>query len=139
MYAHIVYFPPYLSHLPESNSLITGPYALRDENFWMRIHPFAILATIITLVLHWKVKTRRQLILIAAIIYAIVIIATAIYFLPGLFAFAESGNNTMVTAAEWYRRGQLWQYMSWIRGAFMFAGFIVLLMAIAKDPQRSNY
>lgn len=135
IYAHLVYFPPYLSHLPESNTLITGPYAIRDENFWMRIHPFAILSTIIALVLNWKGKARRKFILAAAGIYAVVIVATATYFLPGLFAFAESANSSTVTAAEWYQRGQTWQYFSWVRGAFMFAGFILLLIALIKDKQ----
>lgn len=133
LYAHIVYFPPYLSHLPESNTLITGPFGLREESFWMRIHPFAILATIAALLLNWKIKARRKFILIATIIYALVIIATATYFLPGLLAFAESGNSSTVTAAEWYQRGQTWQYLSWIRGAFMFAGFILLLVALTKS------
>lgn len=133
MYAHIVYFPPYLSQLPESNKLINGPYGLRDENFWMLIHPFAILSTITTLLLNWKLKARRKCILLPTIIYALVIVATATYFLPGLFAFAESGNSSTVTAADWYQRGQTWQYMSWIRGAFMFIGFILLLLALIKD------
>ncbi len=61
VYSHIVYFPPYLSHLPESNKLITGEYGLHDEMFWMLVHPLAILLTIITLLLNWKLKTRRSL------------------------------------------------------------------------------
>ncbi len=54
MYSHIVYMPAYLGHLPESNQLITGKFGLRDENFWMLIHPWAILTTILTLILNWK-------------------------------------------------------------------------------------
>lgn len=136
MYAHIVYFPQYLSHLPESNKLITGAYGLKDENFWMLVHPFAILSTITALLLNWKLKARRTFILIPSIIYAVVIIATATYFLPGLFAFAESGNSSTITAAEWYQRGQTWQHLSWVRGAFMFAGFILLLIALLKDREQ---
>lgn len=134
VYAHLVYFPPYLSHLPESNALITGPYAIRDENFWMRIHPVAILSTVIALLLNWKLQARRKWIAAAAIIYTGVIIATATYFLPGLLAFANSANSNL-TVAEWYQRGQTWQYLSWLRGAFMFAGFILLLQALTKGRQ----
>jgi len=134
VYAHLVYFPPYLSHLPESNALITGPYAVRDENFWMRIHPVSILSTLVALVLNWKLPARRKWIAAAAIIYTLVIIATATYFLPGLLAFAGSGNSNL-TAADWYQRGQTWQYLSWLRGACMFAGFILLLQALIKDRQ----
>src|SRR5688572_29844801 len=84
MYSHIVYMPAYLGHLPESNNLIRGEYGLKDENFWMFIHPFAILSTILTLILNWKQKERRTLISITAVIYGLVIIVTAIYFVPGL-------------------------------------------------------
>jgi len=137
MYSHIVYFPPYLSHLPESNKLITGEYGLQDGNFWMLVHPFTILSIIITLLLNWKLETRRKFILIALGIYALAILATAIYFLPELTAFADSGNSTTVTASEWYQRGQTWQHLSWIRGFFMFMGFLMLLIALIKDKQRT--
>ena len=132
MYSHIVYFPAYLSHLPESNKLITGEYGLHDENFWLFVHPFAILTTIATLILNWKMKTRRKLILISFSIYALAIVATASYFLPNLLAFASSNTNTTVTPSEWYQRGQTWQHFSWIRGASLYIGFLMLLMALTK-------
>jgi hypothetical protein len=133
MYSNIVYFPPYLSHLPESNSLITGPYGLQDGNFWMLVHPVAILSTIVTLILNWKLTLRRKFILITIGIYAFALIATAIYFVPGLIAFADSNNSTTITRSEWFQRGQTWQHLSWIRGFFMYAGFFSLLVALTKN------
>jgi hypothetical protein len=139
MYSHVVYFPSYLSHLPESNSLITGKYGLHDEHFWLFVHPLAILSTIVTLIVNWKLKARRKFIFITFSIYALVLVATAVYFVPGLLAFADSTNNTTVTPAEWFQRGQTWQHMNWIRGSFMFAGFLLLVTAFTKDnPMRSN-
>ena len=58
VYSHIVYFPPYLSHLPESTSLITGEYGLHDENFWMFVHPLAILSTIYNA--HTELETKSE-------------------------------------------------------------------------------
>ncbi|MBA4053532.1 MAG: hypothetical protein C0490_02360 [Marivirga sp.] len=130
MYSHIVYFPSYLSHLPESNSLITGDYGLHDENFWMFVHPFVILSTVTALILNWKHLPRRRFIAIPLIIYGLALVATAFYFVPGLLAFAGSGNSTTVTAAEWFQRGQTWQHMSWIRGFSLFTGFVMLLIAL---------
>jgi hypothetical protein len=138
VYSHIVYFPPYLSHLPESNQLITGEFGLKDGNFWMLVHPLAIIFTIITLILNWKLKVRRKFILIALCIYVLAIIATATYFLPELFAFAESNNSTTVTPSEWFQRGQSWQHLSWIRGFFMFLAFIMLLIALTKDKNENS-
>ena len=99
----------------------------------MLVHPFAILSTIIALILNWKLKTRRKFILITLSIYVLAIIATAIYFVPGLMAFADSNNNSTVAPSEWFQRGQTWQHLSWIRGFFMYIGFVMLLIALTKD------
>jgi hypothetical protein len=138
MYSHIVYFPAYLSHLPESNKLITGEYGLHDENFWMLVHPFAILSTVATLILNWKFLAGRKLILTSFSIYALAIIVTAIYFVPELKAFANSSITPNITEAKWNQRGQRWQQFSWIRGSFLFIGFIMLLIALTKNKQPDN-
>lgn len=133
MYSHIVYFPAYLSNLPESNSLINGNYGLHDENFWLFVHPLAIVSTLTTLLLNWKLTTRRKFIVIPLGIYAMAIVATAFYFVPGLLAFADSHNATTVTPSEWFQRGQTWQHWSWVRGFSLFCGFAMLLVAWTKD------
>ena len=137
VYSHIVFFPAYLSHLPASTSLITGEYGLHEENFWLFVHPLTMLFTIITLILNWKLKERRKFILITIGIYAVAIMVTASYFLPGLKAFAGSNNSTTVTPSEWLQQGQTWQHLSWIRGFFMFIGYLMLLIALTKD--KLNY
>lgn len=136
VYAHIVYFPPYLHNLPESNNLLQGPYGLQDGNFWMFVHPFVILSTIVTLILNWKNKNRKKLILTSTIIYAAVIIATSTYFLPELFSFAAStAENSDKT--DLLARSQKWEYLSWFRGAAMYFGFVLLLLGLAK-PNNNN-
>ena len=138
MYSHIVYFPPYLSNLPESNKLITGDYGLHDENFWMFVHPFTIVATAAALTLNWRIKMRRKLILVAFGIYALAIIATATYFVPNLRAFAGISSDTTIPASQWYQRGQTWQYFSWIRGSCLYIGFLILMIALTKNNLQGN-
>jgi hypothetical protein len=133
MYSHIVYFPAYLSHLPESNQLIKGEYGLHDENFWMFVHPFAIVTTVATLILNWRIKNRRKPILIALSIYILAIVVSAIYFIPNLLIFANSDTITTVTPSEWYKRGQMWQHLSWLRGGSLYIGFLLLLSALTKN------
>src|SRR5450432_3243597 len=87
MYSHIVYFPPYLSHLPASNALINGLYGIHDEDFWKLIHPALILSLIITIILNWKLVERRKYLFIVLGIYALAIIATFAYFVPELMVF----------------------------------------------------
>ncbi|WP_276502751.1 hypothetical protein [Terrimonas pollutisoli] len=131
LYSHIVFFPGYLSHLPESNKIITD-FDIQDGNFWMTAHPITILSTVSTFILNWKLKTRRKFILITLGIYVVALIATIFYFLPNLMLFADSMNST-VSPAEWYKRGQTWQHLSWIRGSAMIVGFVLLLVALTKD------
>lgn len=137
LYSHIVFFPPYLSHLPESTQLITGEYGLKDENFWMFIHPVTLVSVLLALLLHRKAKTTRKFIVMALGIYMLVLVATALYFVPELLAFARSADNSAVPAEAWLQRGQTWQYLSWVRGSFMLAGFIMLLTALVKNSRES--
>ena len=138
-YSHLVYFPPYLSALPDSAVVVNGPYGLHEGIFWMTIHPLLILSLIITLALNWRLPARRKLILITFALYVLVLIISQIYFIPELGAFARSPESSL-TPAEWLARGQRWQRLSWIRGATMYAGIVPLLLALARPvsvPQES--
>lgn len=139
VYAHVVFFPSYLSMLPNSAALVNGPYALHDEYFWTLIHPPAVLSLVVALILNWKIPARRKLIAIPLIVYVLAIIATALYFVPELRAFHSSPNSPL-TAAEWYARGQRWQHLSWTRGTIMGLSYISLLLALVvrDDNYRSG-
>ena len=130
-YSHLVYFPRYLSELPASAVVVTGPYGLREGIFWMTIHPLLILSLILTLVLNWRSPARRRLISISFAVYVLVLVITQIYFLPELAAFQRSAESS-VSPSEWLARGQRWQRMSWIRGIVCYAAFLPLLFALTK-------
>ena len=132
-YSHVVYFPVYLTHLPQSDQLINGEYGIHDDIFWKLIHPIAIAVTITALILNWRSGPTRKFILIAISIYVVAIVATATYFVPELLAFANGNTTTNVTSAEWLQRGLTWEHLSWVRGSFMIIGFIMLLIALAKN------
>ena len=134
VYSHMVFFFPYLTHLPASTALLKGDYAMHDERFWMMIHPALIMSLIITLLLNWKLAARRKYILIAMGIYAVAIITTFLYFVPELKSFAASDQSN-ISAQEWLQRGNKWQYLSWTRGGFMLLGFILLLVSLTKSEK----
>ena len=130
-YSHLVYFPVYLSALPDSAVVVNGPYGLREEIFWGLIHPLLILSLIVTLALNWKFRARRRLIAITIALYVLALVATTFYFVPELRAFANS-PKLAVSPAEWLARGQRWQRLSWLRGMMMYVGLVPLLLALAK-------
>src|SRR5437870_3385596 len=76
VYSHLVYFPVYLSALPDSAVVVNGPSGLHDEIFWTLIHPLLILSLIVSLGLNWKVRARRKLIGITMALYALALVAT---------------------------------------------------------------
>ena len=130
-YSHLVYFPVYLSALPDSAIVVNGPYGLHESIFWMTVPPLLILSLIVALVVNWKYQLRRKFIVISSVVYLLMLVVTQIYFLPELVAFAQSPESN-VSAAEWTARGQRWQTMSWIRGGVMYAGIVPLLFALTK-------
>jgi hypothetical protein len=134
-YSHLVYFPPYLSGLPDSAVVVNGTYALNEGIFWVLIHPLLILALLLTLALNWKFKSRRNSILLSFGIYIVVLVVSNLYFIPELSAFRHSPEST-VSRAEWLVRGDRWQHLSWIRGAVCYAAFLPLLLALTKLPER---
>jgi hypothetical protein len=136
-YSHLVYFPAYLSALPDSAVVVNGPYGLHEATFWMIIHPLLILSLIVALALNWKSKPRRKLILISLAIYFLVLVVTQIYFIPELVAFAGSPRSTL-SPAEWLARGQRWQRLSWIRGGIMYAAILPLLLALTSPALKES-
>lgn len=137
VYSHIVFFPVYLSNLPDSAVVVNGTYGLREAPFWMTIHPLLILSLIAALVLNWKFKARRKLILISFGIYFVVLVVTSIYFVPELIAFEQSPQSNL-PPAEWLARGERWQQLSLIRAAVMFIAILPLLFSLAKSGDVQN-
>lgn len=134
VYSHLVYFPVYLSDLPNSAVLVNGPYGLTDARFWILIHPLLIIALTVALVVNWKSPARRKLIALSFTVYVIVLLISFFYFVPELTLFRNSPQST-VTAAEWLARGRRWQRLSWLRGVVMYVAYVPLLFALTKPTE----
>ena len=130
-YSHLVYFPVYLSALPDSAVVVNGAYGLHEGTFWRLIHPLLILSFVVTLALNWRSAPRRKLILMSLAVYVVVLVVSMLYFIPELVAFERSPGSGLLPA-EWLARGQRWQRLSWIRGATMYASILPLLLALTR-------
>ncbi|MGI9066622.1 MAG: hypothetical protein ACR2HX_09495 [Pyrinomonadaceae bacterium] len=120
--------------MPDSAVVVNGTYGLNEVPFWAIIHPLLILSLIVTLVLNWKSRPRRKLILISFATYIVLLVVTQIYFVPELVAFKHSPESSL-SPAEWLARGQRWQKLSWIRGAVCYAALVPLLLALTKPAE----
>jgi hypothetical protein len=128
-YSHLVYFPAYLSALPDSAVVVNGPYGLNEGVFWVLIHPLLILSLVTTLVLNWKLKPRRKLVAVTLSVYFVTIVVTSLYFVPELGAFKHSPGSGL-SPAEWLVRTDRWQHLSWVRGTICYLNIIPLLLAL---------
>ena len=131
MYSHVVFFPVYLSALPESSVLVKGPFGLNEATFWMIIHPLLILSMIVSLALNWRSRSRRKLVLVSFAVYFVVLVASSLFFIPELIAFSESPSGGL-PPTEWLERGNRWQRLSWVRGTVVYVGILPLLFAVTK-------
>ena len=100
MYSHVAVMPSFLHHLPQSAGFLNSGQGVEDERFWMTVHPAAMLLTIVSLILYWKHKTHRKLILVTLSMYVLILISTASYFVPELMRFASSNTSTSVSADD---------------------------------------
>lgn len=137
VYSHLVYFPVYLSDLPNSAVVVNGPYGLNELRFWAMIHPLLILSLAAALVLNWTSAARRKLIVLSFAVYVIVLLISFFYFVPELVLFRNSPQST-VSPAEWLVRGRRWQRLSWLRGAVMYLAYVPLLFSLTKPGEESR-
>jgi uncharacterized membrane protein len=136
-YSHIVFFPVYLSALPDSAAVVSGPYGLHEARFWMTIHPLLIVSLAVTLALNWRLRARRWLIVLSLALYLAVLVVTSVYFVPELIAF-EGSPRSGLPAAEWQARADRWQRRSWTRGASLYVGMLPLLFALARPARAAE-
>jgi hypothetical protein len=133
VYSHMVYFPAYLSALPDSAVIVNGPYALHEEVFWMMIHPLNIIFLTVALVANWRIKPRRTMIAATFAIYVVVLIVSSLYFIPQLAQFKRSPWAGL-PPAEWAARSKMWMRLSITRGTICYLSFFPLLVALSTPP-----
>jgi len=129
VYSHMVFFPVYLSNLPDSAAVVNGPYGLNEARFWLTIHPLLVLSLVVALIANWRERTKRFLIGSTLIVYLVVLVVSALFFVPELIAFHDSP----ITAGDWQPRADRWWNLSLLRGTTLFIFAIPLLFARARS------
>ena len=137
-YSHIVYYPNYLSHLPESTILVNDKFGLKEDNYWPIIHPLTIVSMAVTFILNWKITERRKYFLITFYIYVLAMVVTAIYFYPEVIEFSQSNRSDTISPKEWHKRGQMWLIFNSIRLFFVYIAFASLLIALTKKRTKDK-
>ncbi len=136
VYEHIAVVPRWSVAPPSSLAMFQGPYGLNPAPFWQIIHPITLAFFIAALVANWKTQ-RRRLILIAFGGYFLVLVITALYFVPELISITTISFSETVDAELTKRAGQ-WETLSLVRLTFLIGLAITLLMSLARSTTKQE-
>ena len=129
VYSHLVFFPVYLSALPDSAGVSQRTLRPERRNLLGDHSPLLLVSLTAALVLNWNsppAAHRRQL-----SVYVAILLISLFYFVPELVLFRNSPQST-VPPAEWLARGRRWQRLSWLRGLIAYIMYVPLLLALTK-------
>jgi hypothetical protein len=134
VYEHMAVVPRWSAAPPSSLAMFQGPYGLNPAPFWQIIHPITLLFFIAALISNWK-TLRRKLILVVFGGYFLILIITAIYFVPELISVTGTAFSETVDADLTRRAGQ-WETLSLVRLIFLLGLAITLLTSLTKPASR---
>jgi hypothetical protein len=138
LYEHVAVIPIWTKNPPETIAFLQPPHGLQADKWWPRIHPLVMLTMVAALVASWRdPSVRRQLGTILAG-YLLVLVLTAIWFVPELLALTTD-PNAEIPPAEWKTRADRWEALSLARIGFMLVLTTFLARALIRassSPER---
>ncbi len=135
-YEHLAVWPRAFAAPPASLTMFQGDYGLNPAAFWTKIHTVLLVLLIIALIAHWRTSRRRSIVVTFAI-YAVLMVATAVYFVPELVAITGTDFATTVDP-DLVARGQKWQMLSWFRQVVLMAAAGVLFHGLTKNAESQS-
>jgi hypothetical protein len=137
LFEEIVVAPVWSASPPTSFALIQAPNGLSLISFWIPFHIAANIFLIVALILNWRIKIRRNYLLIVLGLYMVIRVATFAYFAPEIIVF----ENTPAQGAfspEFAARAEQWTILSWFRTIGEIGIYILLLLAIIQPGKRDD-
>ena len=132
-YEHSSIVPVWSSAPPQSLMIFQGQYGINPSSFWKVIHPITIVLLIAALVLNWRTRSRKN-IMITLGCYIVILIVTFAYYVPELlYITTYQYQNTVISALQ--DRAELWQTLSRIRLICMLGLSLVLLSGLSKRTE----
>lgn len=137
IYEHAGIVPSWSAAVPASLTIYQGEYAINAARFWISIHPITLTLFVLALIANWRTE-RRYFILAPLVGYGLVIVITALYFVPELLAITGTPYSTIVDPVL-TQRAKTWEMLSLIRGAFLLVMAVTLLFGLSKSGKTSSY
>jgi uncharacterized membrane protein len=112
--------PAWTAAPPSSLIFFQKPYGLDFKVFWIVIHGVHEIIFITALVFNWKIKKRRNLILLVLAGHIAVRVWTLLYFAPTIITFQQLPYSDTVDIAL-QEKAAHWRNLNYVRVAIFFA------------------
>ena len=121
---------------PASFQIFQGDYGLKYDLFWIITHAVIELSFITSLILNWKDKSRRKILLFVMGIYVLIRIWTILYFAPNIISFWSYPYSNAVDEAL-KQRVKTWEILSIIR-TLILTGITFSMIPYNKKTYSEN-
>ena len=128
VYEHLAVVPQWRAAPPASLTMFQGTYALNPGRFWPFAHVAAVTLLLGALILDWRTPART-FIEMALGGYGVLLIVTALYFLPELGTITRTPYQPVADAAL-TARAVRWELFSLMRLAVLLGLAFVLMIGL---------
>jgi hypothetical protein len=125
--------PQWSAAPPSSLTMFQGKYGLNSGLFWIIIHPVTISLLVAALIANWKNSRRKPMLWVIGP-YVVILIITAIYFVPELIHIITSPYQDIVDN-HLQSRAALWEKLSLSRLCLVVVLSFVLLSSLTKPAE----
>ena len=129
LYEHIVLVPLWSKSPPSSFAIIQPNTGVPLQNFWMPVHAAITIFIVSSLILAWKERKIRRLLLIGLASYIVMRVWSGIFFIREMLGFQKIALDSPPTP-ELLARVSSWIFWSWFREPLDIMTFLCCLLAL---------
>jgi hypothetical protein len=133
IYEHAAVVPVWSMAPPVSLSMFQGQFGIQPANFWMPVHPVTTVLLAAALIANWK-QARRKQILIVLGCYLLILMITAVYFVPELLAITTSAYSA-AKSLDLTMRADMWEKLSLLRLGVLLVLAGILLRSLTIQTE----
>src|SRR5918997_3523491 len=138
LYEQIVLIPLWSRSPPSSFSIIQPGTGVPLQNFWIPVHAAITLFIILSLILTWKERKVRRLLLVGLGSYIVMRVWSGLYFIREMLEFQKVPLDSP-PSAELSARVASWIYWTRLREPLDIISFLCFLLALFWLKRPKNF
>jgi hypothetical protein len=131
LFESIVLAPLWSKSPPASFAIIQPGTGVPLQRFWIPVHVAITLSFILSLVMTWRERPVRQLLLVALSSYIVMRAWSGLYFIPEMLAFQQVPLDASPSAGLSARVSR-WTFWTWFREPLDFLSYLCSLLALHR-------